>query len=67
MIEQPSEPSEKIVVRSVRYKKDLYEWLQQRGNKYIRSVQSENTYLLDALRKRPDILRLLEESLSKVE
>jgi hypothetical protein len=52
--------TETMIVRSVRYKQPTYIWLVNRAEQFNRSVQKENTYLLDLLRNRPDVLAMLE-------
>lgn len=56
-----------LIVRSVRYNRGLYRWLLARSRRYSRSVQRENTYLLERLRSRPDLLKILDEAPAEVE
>jgi hypothetical protein len=56
-----------LIVRSVRYNTGLYRWLLARSRRYSRSVQRENTYLLERLRSRPDLLKILDEAPAETE
>lgn len=51
-----------FVVRSVRYDDTLYQWLLARSKRNSRSIQRENTFLLQRIRSRPDLLKILDES-----